>query len=76
MWSRKCHDTGGPKLAVEEQARGRIKEQSPGEEKNKRLDMNVTIQGAEESRDWRQGHETSGFCGPWKACQSFLLPWK
>lgn len=28
---------GGPKLAAEEQARDRIKEQSPGEEKNQEI---------------------------------------
>lgn len=63
----------GPKLAAEEQARGRRKGQCPGEENSH---INVTIQGAEESRDWSQGRETTGFCGPWKACQSFLMPWK
>lgn len=39
----------GPKLAAQEQARGRMEGQCPGEENSH---INVTVQGAEESRDW------------------------
>lgn len=42
----------GPKLAAQEQARGRMEGQCPGEENSH---INVTVQGAEESRDWSQG---------------------
>lgn len=44
----------GPKLAAQEQARGRMEGQCPGEENSH---INVTVQGAEESRDWSQGRD-------------------